>query len=390
MVQLLLDHKSEVNAGDGNGLTPLNAAEEGGYDDVVKLLLANGANVDARTTNGMTPLHRMSLGELLDRRVELQQPGLRAIHIAAYPEVAELLLANKAEVNAKDNNGDTPLDWAQLRPGARNSGTDAEGVAEVLRQHGGVRSHSQQSALAEAIIKDSNQSRAMAATEKLTDQAALVKVAARASDLNVRCAAAGSVNDWSLFPGLAAFITNDDGGKEMKAIGELRRLLGRVQPPVRILLSVNTDSPAAYRPVSGKGPEKLIPLEKISISIVTASGTVLTQKSWSMTGVPGYLSERVDVLRTDITVGDILSSLWGSKDSASWLLVNGVDVNSKGEDGRTPLHWAGVNAAVTQMLLENKVDVNAKDNRGWTPLHLAVTTRHKDVAELLRQHGGRE
>ena len=34
--------------------------------------------------------------------------------------------------------------------------------------------------------------------------------------------------------------------------------------------------------------------------------------------------------------------------------------------------------------------VNAKDKDGVTPLHVAVQDGHKDVVELLRQHGGHE
>jgi ankyrin repeat protein len=45
---------------------------------------------------------------------------------------------------------------------------------------------------------------------------------------------------------------------------------------------------------------------------------------------------------------------------------------------------------VAELLLANKAEVNAKDNRGNTPLHLAAAKGHKDVAELLRQHGGQE
>ena len=40
-------------------------------------------------------------------------------------EIAELLIAGSAEVNAKDNNGKTPLDY-----------TDGE-TANLLRKHGG-------------------------------------------------------------------------------------------------------------------------------------------------------------------------------------------------------------------------------------------------------------
>jgi len=46
--------------------------------------------------------------------------------------------------------------------------------------------------------------------------------------------------------------------------------------------------------------------------------------------------------------------------------------------------------AVAKVLLENQADVNAKTNEGWTPLYLAVHQNEQSVAELLRQHGGRE
>jgi ankyrin repeat protein len=45
---------------------------------------------------------------------------------------------------------------------------------------------------------------------------------------------------------------------------------------------------------------------------------------------------------------------------------------------------------VVELLLANKTEVNAKMTNGATPLHLTVTRGCKDVAELLRQHGGHE
>lgn len=73
------------------------------------MLLASKAEVNAKNDHGATPLH------------------LAAAY--GHKSVAELLLANKAEVNASDGNGLTPLHWASTR-----GHTD---VAELLREHGG-------------------------------------------------------------------------------------------------------------------------------------------------------------------------------------------------------------------------------------------------------------
>jgi len=59
----------------------------------------------------------------------------------------------------------------------------------------------------------------------------------------------------------------------------------------------------------------------------------------------------------------------------------------------TPLHWAaGYDECkgVAELLLANGAKVNATDICRCTPLHLAADNGHKDVAELLRQHGGHE
>ena len=49
---------------------------------------------------------------------------------AGHKDVAELLLANKADVNAKNNRGETPLFYTKLF-------ADHE-IGEMLRQHGGT------------------------------------------------------------------------------------------------------------------------------------------------------------------------------------------------------------------------------------------------------------
>jgi ankyrin repeat protein len=58
------------------------------------LLLANKADVDAKSNGGRTPLHEAAF--------------------SGYKDVVELLLANKADVNAKNNDGQTPLHGAAI------------------------------------------------------------------------------------------------------------------------------------------------------------------------------------------------------------------------------------------------------------------------------------
>jgi len=78
------------------------------------------------------------------------------------------------------------------------------------------------------------------------------------------------------------------------------------------------------------------------------------------------------------------------------LVSAGADVNTKDDVGNTPLHWtAGFvqghkgHADVARLLLSKGAEVNAKDNDGKTPLQVAEGQGEKELAKLLRQHGGR-
>jgi len=76
-----------------------------GNKEIVELLIAAGADVNARDDGGDTPL----------------------LNAAAFgqKEIVELLIGKGAEVNAKNANGETPLDWAKGE------------IADLLRKHGG-------------------------------------------------------------------------------------------------------------------------------------------------------------------------------------------------------------------------------------------------------------
>ena len=84
---------------------PLHYAALKGQKEIAELLIAKGADVNAKYDRGWTPL------------LWAAREG--------HKEIAELLIAKGADVNAKDDGGATPLDLAFGE------------TADILRKHGG-------------------------------------------------------------------------------------------------------------------------------------------------------------------------------------------------------------------------------------------------------------
>jgi hypothetical protein len=92
VVDVLLAKRSNANAADDWGLTPLHLAAKYGHVSTIRKLLAAGASPNSHASNdGFTPLH-----------VAVQERE---------EEVISVLLAAHAEIEAKDGHGRTPLHW---------------------------------------------------------------------------------------------------------------------------------------------------------------------------------------------------------------------------------------------------------------------------------------
>jgi ankyrin repeat protein len=74
------------------------------------------------------------------------------------------------------------------------------------------------------------------------------------------------------------------------------------------------------------------------------------------------------------------------------LLAAGADVNAMNNNGEAALIWAvwGGHAEVAEALLKAGADVNAKDKDGSTALKIAQDEGHAGMVKLLRQAGGKE
>lgn len=102
MVTLLLENKAKVDAKTKEGWTPLHVAIVFGFGsatEIAEILLAHNADVNAKNKdqNDDTPLH-LAVALFTNTKIEI--------------ETVKLLLSKKADVNAKNKNGQTPLHFA--------------------------------------------------------------------------------------------------------------------------------------------------------------------------------------------------------------------------------------------------------------------------------------
>lgn len=93
-VKALLDAGVEVNAASRESMkvTPLASAAAARQTEIARILIAHGANVNAKAASGHIPLHEASANGNV--------------------ELVRLMIESGADINAKTDDGRTPLDFA--------------------------------------------------------------------------------------------------------------------------------------------------------------------------------------------------------------------------------------------------------------------------------------
>jgi ankyrin repeat protein len=130
VVDLLAADRGLVNSYSHDGWSPLHLAAFFGRPEIAEILLANGADVDARSKNQMrnTPLHAAVAGKRTD--------------------IASVLLNHGAEVNATQHGG-----WTPLHAAAQNGDVELARLLISLGADVKARAENNQTALDLALTK---------------------------------------------------------------------------------------------------------------------------------------------------------------------------------------------------------------------------------------------
>lgn len=268
-------------------------------------------------------------------------PPLCYAAVLDHKEVAELLLAYKADVNAKDQH-------AKVSALHRAAGAGKKDVAELLIENGAdvkaITGGAEQTPLHFAVIR--------------SHKDVVELLIARGADLNTRDKNDMAPMDYALesankelvkflLEKKAAIDTKERYGARLHTAARLGR-----KSVAELLLSLGADVDAKDN--DGKSPLDETPAPQIDIL-----------------GGRHYTSQQTEM--------------------AEWLISRGADVNSKDKNGKQPLHWAASlgHKGVAEVILAHGGDPNAKDKDGKTPLELASQGNHKDVVELLQRHTGK-
>ena len=282
----------------------------------------------------------LDAGADVNARLEL---GATPLHVAAYrtrhPEVIAMLVEVGADVNARDGSGATPLDRARS--------------AEVVNALAAAGAETR-------AIDDRGRTALHGAARRGRDSSTIAALVAVGVDLNAR----------DLTGRTALHEAAERGRAETVA--------------ALVVAGADVDSPDAI----GNTPLHAAWSSRRRLS---PAGEAIVQKLLELGADPTARNHRGEIAYPADPADECAQ--WNTRvfmraatpDAVAECLVAGVEINSPGTGGDTPLHfaaWVG-DPSVVALLLEAGADPRARNDWGVTPLHRAAENRYPDIITLL-------
>ncbi|MBQ0052425.1 MAG: ankyrin repeat domain-containing protein [Treponema sp.] len=341
-LQLLVNSGAAVNERNKQGVTPIEIAIEHQLKEQVAFYAANGADIYAEDMDGNSPLSKAldcPTPEMLEMLVSEKNitskdsSGNTALHIAikrdAPIEYIKYLIEAKADVNARNKNGDSVL-FITVQKNRRD-------VGDLLLDNGAD------------IFATNTQNN---------------------SPLRVALTKGGDLQDW-LITSKTLNTTDGSGNTPLHYAAEWQlndAINSLIQKGANVTAENANGESALFSAVKGDNPSTI---------------NILVEKGVATDSRDNHARDNLGNTPLHAAVK------WNALKAAKTLISLGVDVNAQNLSGKTALcdSCRSAKKEMSILLIQNGADINATDATGRTVLMDAISSMNEQMVKLLLSYG---